>query len=269
MQRQRSPQRKQRRMGSCPLAFPGPQRSGCSGGRCGEGASLAAWQAPGALRQAQDFGRDEPLRTSTFTAAPRPNHPPHPANVAPTRPAGLPNAVHHRRGSAYSAIGLARPTSTAPPQLLARPDHHVCFLRCQRTLTHPAAALPSPPGRREPACSSPLTFRMLTAMETGPPMVRPGPRPLLRRLPPGLDIKPREARPGRARVQAQGVPDPAGQGGVGKGTSLRSTKARQRRYVRALFLSPPPNLLIPSHPDGAFCIAAPREPPLTHIYSES
>jgi hypothetical protein len=70
--------------------------------------------------------------------------------------------------------------------------------------------------------------------DTGPPLVRPGHRPLLRRLHPAVDIRAR-AGAGRAEgVQPQGVADQASQGRVGETAPPGAAQGRIGRYVETL-----------------------------------
>lgn len=67
--------------------------------------------------------------------------------------------------------------------------------------------------------------------DTGPPLVRPGHRPLLWRLHPAVDIRAR-AGAGRAEgVQPQGVVDQASQGRVGATAPPGAAQGRIGRYV--------------------------------------
>jgi hypothetical protein len=132
----------------------------------------------------------------------------------------------------YPPLDIADPHKSQP-HALARPSP------CLPPSVSTYAALIDwrPPALRRGANSrAELPHRSADANgdDTGPPLVRPGHRPLLRRLHPAVDIRAR-AGAGRAEgVQPQGVADQASQGRVGETAPPGAAQGRIGRYVEAL-----------------------------------
>lgn len=139
------------------------------------------------------------------------------------------HAINARRSLSSSAIGPARRASALPTVPHSDP-HYVHFRRRQRTsAAHPS--LNAHPATTEHDAMSFCNAEMAAnAMIAGSPLGCPGHRCLLRPLQPDLDIGTRACASRAARVPAEGVFDPAGQGRVGK-EELASTVQGQQWYV--------------------------------------
>lgn len=189
----------------------GKQRKGVVASRCCRRAATKsrltkAWP----VRALRDGPQESCVNLS---GGPRPRCPtPSPRRRRHAPPDHVQRCITRRRPG-IPAIGLADPPRRN--RKLPHDSNHVHLRRCQRTLPHrlaPPEALRSQRRAREPQ-------RDANGDDTGPPLVRPGDRSLLRRLHAAVDIGAREG-PRRAEgVQPQGVVDQAGQGRVGKDTS--------------------------------------------------